>query len=74
MVNHRSLEDCLASLRRLAAAGLPPRRTIVVDSGSADGSLESLAAHSPACRLLGLPENHGFAAAANRGLAPSAAR
>lgn len=69
MVNHRSLEDCLASLRRLAAAGLPPRRTIIVDSGSADASLERLAAEAPACRLLGLPENRGFAVAANRGLA-----
>lgn len=69
MVNHRSLEDCLASLRRLAAAGLPLRRTIIVDSGSGDGSPRRLGAEAPACRLLALPENRGFAVAANRGLA-----
>lgn len=59
----RWLADCLEALARQT---LPPREVLVVDSASSDGSVATLAsAGSP--RLLALPSNRGFAAAANAG-------
>lgn len=61
----RWLPGCIASL---AAQQLPPAEVIVVDNGSADGSLEYLAAEHPSVRVLALAHNKGFAYAANRGI------
>ncbi|MGB8643939.1 MAG: glycosyltransferase family 2 protein, partial [Anaerolineae bacterium] len=65
------LRNCLASLARsvdLAA------ETIVVDNGSADGTLEMLAADFPAVRVIANAMNRGFAAANNQGLAAAHGR
>jgi glycosyltransferase involved in cell wall biosynthesis len=63
------LPGCLASL---AAQQLPPAEVIVVDNGSADGSLEYLAAEHPSVRVLALAHTTGFAHAANRGIEAAA--
>ena len=55
-------------LRHLAAQTLP-HRVIVVDDASTDGTPVRLAEQWPEVRVLALERNHGFAAAANRGVA-----
>lgn len=42
--------------------------TVVVDNGSADGSVDYLAESWPGVRVLALDRNHGFAAAVNGGI------
>jgi GT2 family glycosyltransferase len=59
------LPGCLESLRRQK---LPPDEIIVVDNGSADGSVGYLRAEHPGVRVLALDSNTGFAHAANQGL------
>lgn len=56
-------------LPALAAQTHPPRRVVVVDNGSADGTVEWLAEAWPATAVVALGANVGFAAANNRGLA-----
>jgi GT2 family glycosyltransferase len=60
-------------LRSVADQERAPEHVIVVDDGSSDGSRTLVAHEFPAVRLLALPENRGFAAAANAGLADAAA-
>ncbi|MDA8430803.1 MAG: glycosyltransferase family 2 protein [Geobacteraceae bacterium] len=61
----RFLDDCLGSL-----AGQTCRdfETILVDNGSSDGSAAYVREMYPWVRLVGLPENVGFAEGNNRGL------
>src|SRR5262245_62807873 len=42
--------------------------TTVIDNGSTDGTVDYLRAEWPEVRVVPLPDNVGFAAAANRGL------
>ncbi|MCP4211331.1 MAG: glycosyltransferase family 2 protein [Halieaceae bacterium] len=58
------LRVCLDSLRRQTH---PDFAVIVVDNGSADGSLEMLRAHYPEVAVLELDDNYGFVIASNRG-------
>jgi hypothetical protein len=62
-----ALADCLESL----TSSPPPGgcEIIVVDNGSADGSVEWLRAHAPDVRLIANPDNRGLPAANNQGLA-----
>ena len=60
------LSECLDSL---AAQSCRDFETILVDNGSSDGSAEYVRGAYPWVRLLELPENVGFAAGNNRGLA-----
>ncbi|MDX6581342.1 MAG: hypothetical protein QOI10_526 [Solirubrobacterales bacterium] len=60
------LEDVLESL---AAQEFDDFETIVVDNGSTDGSVASLAERWPQVRVLALEENRGFAGAVNAGIA-----
>jgi GT2 family glycosyltransferase len=65
----RWLDGCLGAL---AAQSRPFDEVIVVDGGSTDGTRELLARDWPAVRLVALERNHGFAVAANAGIAAAA--
>jgi len=60
------LKECWAAL---AAQTYAPVEVIVVDNASTDGSLEWLAAQTPAPQLIRNAANRGFAASNNQGLA-----
>ena len=60
------LLDCVRSVR---AAGLPAQQIIVVDNGSRDDSMANLEHELPACVIVRMGCNAGFARAVNRGLA-----
>ena len=64
----RFLPDCLESLRGQTFRDFV---TYVVDNGSRDGSLELLRQRYPEVQVLGFPENRGFSAAINAGVAAS---
>lgn len=61
----RWLDPCLAAL---GAQDRSPEEVIVVDNGSADGSVAHLRAAHPAVDVVQLSANTGFAHAANRGV------
>lgn len=64
--NHYELtSDCLAHLERQTV----PHRTIVVDDGSCDGTLERLRSDWPGVTVVALKANHGYTRAVNRGVA-----
>lgn len=58
------LENCLRSLEE----GTEVPSIIVVDNGSADGSVELLRLHYPGVRTITFSENRGFSAAVNAGI------
>lgn len=60
------LPACLAALE---AQDLPFDEVLVVDDGSTDGTAAWLAGAHPGVRVVGLTGRHGFAVAANRGIA-----
>ena len=65
----RFLKLCLSSLRHQSFKDF---KTIVVDNGSEDGSLDFVAENHPEVRTISLGENRGFAAAVNAGIEASA--
>jgi GT2 family glycosyltransferase len=67
-VNWNSRDDLEKCLRSLAAQTYQDLEIIVVDNGSADGSVAMVRALFPAVKLLDEGENLGFAEACNRGI------
>jgi N-acetylglucosaminyl-diphospho-decaprenol L-rhamnosyltransferase len=67
-----ALVACVESLRSDTSAGGPPD-VVVVDNGSADGSIDALRRVVPDVRVLTGGGNVGYAAAANRGIAATTA-
>jgi hypothetical protein len=63
------VDRCLRSLLRQRGRDL--ERVVLVDSGSADGGAERLAAAFPTVEVVALAENRSFAFAANQGAARS---
>jgi len=63
------VDRCLQSLLRHGGRDL--ERVVLVDSGSADGGAERLAAAFPDVEVVALDENRSFAFAANQGVAHS---
>lgn len=59
------LKACLPSIARQTYM---PFEAIIVDNGSSDGTADFVVRHFPDFRLIRLPENMGFAAAANHGI------
>jgi hypothetical protein len=72
------LLDCLASLEREVLARRDPGRieveTLVVDNGSADGTVQVVRQRFPWAEVIALPSNLGFAAGNNVGLRKASGR
>jgi GT2 family glycosyltransferase len=69
VVRWRGGDEAAACLQSLAHHGGPRLAGVtLVDSGSGDGGAERLAARFGSVRVLALPDNLGFAHAANRGV------
>ncbi len=69
------LERCLRSLEaNVRAPGRIAMEVIVVDNGSEDATLESLAREFPWAEAVAMGANRGFAAAVNAGLARASGR
>ncbi len=64
--------DCLRSIYEQTAA--LEFEVIVVDNASADGSVEQIRNDFPAVQLIANPDNRGFAAANNQGMAAARGR
>ncbi len=74
VVRWRGGDEAAACLQSLADHGGPRLAGVtLVDSGSGDGGAERLAARFGSVRVLALPDNLGFAHAANRGVDASEA-
>lgn len=62
----KDLGECLDSLQKVSYS---PHQVIVVDNGSTDGSPDFVTVQYPWVHLISLPENRGYAAALNAGIA-----
>jgi N-acetylglucosaminyl-diphospho-decaprenol L-rhamnosyltransferase len=67
VLNWETPDLTLRCVRALRDDGVPAGRIVVVDNGSTDASVERFRAESPDCVILALPENVGYARAANAG-------
>lgn len=65
------LEECLASI---ASSELRVDTVVLVDNASADGSVDSATQRFPTLHVIRNPENRGFGAACNQGIAVASAR
>ncbi len=66
------LQDCLQSVYKQTQE--IAFEVIVVDNGSADGSVDMIRSEFPQVRLIANPDNRGFAAANNQGIAVATGR
>lgn len=68
VVNWQGWRDTIACVQSLLAQNYLPMHILVVDSASADDSVDRIRAAFPSIELLRAPANRGFAAAANIGI------
>ena len=73
IINWKCAEETCACLESLTQAAAPST-VIVIDNGSADGSVELIRARFPDITLLSMRANLGFARAANIGMAHALGR
>ena len=72
VVNWRKAQATIACVESLLAGSRPPAAVVVVDNGSADGSVEAVRAHfhrDGRVSLVALAENRGFGGGVNAALA-----
>jgi GT2 family glycosyltransferase len=69
IVNYNGAAMLLDCVRALRASQMAAERIVIVDNGSRDDSLAGLTAEFPACRIVRMGCNAGFARAVNHGLA-----
>jgi GT2 family glycosyltransferase len=74
VVSRDSAADLPLSLASAAGQRGVSLEIVVVDNGSSDSSREVARGFAPAARLLSLPDNAGFAAAMNAGIAQTSGR
>ena len=67
VLNWRTAEHTIRSVRALIADGLQPGQVVVVDNASGDDSVERIRSELPLCPLVTLEENAGFARGNNAG-------
>jgi N-acetylglucosaminyl-diphospho-decaprenol L-rhamnosyltransferase len=67
VLNWETPDLTLRCVRALVDDGVPPGRIVVVDNGSSDDSVARFRAEAPDTVVLALPENVGYARAANAG-------
>ena len=67
VLNWRTAEHTIRSVRALIADGLQPGQVVVVDNASGDDSVERIRSELPLCPLVALEENAGFARGNNAG-------
>ena len=72
IINWKCAEETCACLASLVPT-VDPATVIVIDNGSADGSVETIRARFPAITLIAQDSNLGFAKAANIGIAQALA-
>jgi len=68
IVNYNGSEVLGPCIDSVLSQSVPVAELIVVDNASSDGSPDSIPDRYPGVRLIRLPENSGYAAAANRGI------
>ncbi len=68
ILNWNGLADTLACLESLARLDYPACRTLLVDNGSGDGSVEAVAARFPDVAIIANGRNLGYAGGNNVGL------
>lgn len=67
VLNWHGRTDTLTCVESLVT-GSPEAEVLVVDNGSADGTLAAVAERWPAAHVLALARNHGFSGGMNRGI------
>ena len=67
VVNWETPDYTIRAVRAIVDDGVAPHEVVIVDNGSKDGSYEQIKDALPACTMLRLEENIGYARAANKG-------
>jgi GT2 family glycosyltransferase len=68
VLNYRTADNTIRSVRALRASGLPPSAVIVVDNASGDDSAVRIADAHPGVGLIQQPVNRGFSGGCNAGI------
>jgi GT2 family glycosyltransferase len=74
VINWNRPRETLTCLRSLSLTSYPALAILLVDNGSEDGSVETIRREFPGVELIRNPDNRGFGAAANQGIARAQTR